>query len=240
MKTFFLMVAAVLAMAGGAQAQVVASVSNLSGVLTARHADGKTILLSVKSEVEQGDTLITESNTFARLKFIDASEIVLRPGSEVRVDKFSFAQDKPESDGLVISMIKGSMRAVSGLLGKRNHAAVQYVTPTATIGIRGTIWDAYQIEPGKAEGSTDTKAKQLESGLYVSVVDGSIFMRNAAGSADYAIGQFGFAKDMNSAPVVLPANPGLTLVLPPAFAAGTDGRNQGSDKDGANANCAVK
>ena len=231
-----------LLMAGSSHAQVVATVANLSGVLTVRHADGKTKLLAVKSQIEQGDTLITENNTFARLKFTDASEIVLRPGTEVRVDKFSFDQNKPEGDSLIINMIKGGMRSVSGLIGKRNRDVVQYVTPTATIGIRGTTWDAYQVEPGT--GSKDAAAEksdqQREPGLYVSVVDGKIVMSNAAGASNFTAGQFGFVPNAASLPVILPTNPGIKFSPPPAFTSAKSGVSKQSDKSAAASDCAVR
>ncbi|KAF1044234.1 MAG: hypothetical protein GAK35_01829 [Herbaspirillum frisingense] len=59
------MALALLAAAGLAQAQsqVVGQVTHLSGVLTARHADGTRNVLAVKSAILQGDTLITERET---------------------------------------------------------------------------------------------------------------------------------------------------------------------------------
>ena len=243
MKNFMIFAATLLALIQHAEAQVVASVANLSGVLTVRHANGSTKLLAVKSPVEQGDTLITEANTYARLKFADASEIVLRPASEVRVDKFSFDQNKPEGDSLIINMIKGGMRSVSGLIGKRNREVVQYVTPTATIGIRGTIWDAYQVVAGSSGDApgTEGNGKQIDPGLYVSVVDGKIAMSNAGGSADFTAGQFGFVKSATTTPVILSANPGIPFAPPPAFRSATTATSSsGGDKGAASSDCAVR
>jgi hypothetical protein len=62
-------------------AQVAGMVTQLSGPLLARKPDGKVKVLAVKSEVEEGDVLVSEKNTYALIKFIDNSEITLRPGS---------------------------------------------------------------------------------------------------------------------------------------------------------------
>ncbi|MFH0934695.1 MAG: FecR domain-containing protein, partial [Pseudomonadota bacterium] len=50
-----------------------------------------------------------------------------------------FRYDPVTRDGnMLVSVLKGSLRFVTGLLGKHNPKAVGIRTPTATIGIRGT------------------------------------------------------------------------------------------------------
>src|SRR5665811_968946 len=70
----------------------VGQVTHLSGTLTAKRADGSVKLISVKSEVQEGDTLSTEQDTYARVKFSDGGEVVLRPGSQLKVAAYSFDQ----------------------------------------------------------------------------------------------------------------------------------------------------
>ncbi|WP_420476592.1 FecR family protein [Noviherbaspirillum sp. ST9] len=130
-------------------AQVVGTVANLSGPLLAKKADGTSKVLAVKSSVEQGDTLISEKDTYARIKFIDNSEITLRPNSQLKIDNFSFEEDKPEKDSAAFNLVKGGLRAVTGTLGKRNKEKFGMNTPTATIGIRGTIFIAEYIAPNE-------------------------------------------------------------------------------------------
>lgn len=128
-------------------AEVVGTVANLSGPLLAKKADGSVKILAQKSAVEQGDTLVSEKNTYARIRFIDNSEITLRPGTQLKIDNFSYEADKPEKDSALFSLVKGGLRSVTGLLGKRNHDRFGMHTPTATIGIRGTIFIAEYIPP---------------------------------------------------------------------------------------------
>lgn len=127
--------------------QVVGTVVNLSGPLLAKKADGAAKVLAVKSSVEQGDTLISEKDTYARIRFIDNSEITLRPNSQLKIDNFSFEEDQPEKDSAAFNLVKGGLRAVTGTLGKRNKEKFGMNTPTATIGIRGTIFIAEYIAP---------------------------------------------------------------------------------------------
>ena len=128
-------------------AQVAGTVTQLSGPLLDRKADGAVKILSLKSEVESGDTLVTEKNTYALVKFIDNSEITLKPGTTFKIDNFAFEADKPGGDSASFNLVKGGLRSVTGLLGKRNKERFEMKTPSATIGIRGTTFIAEWVEP---------------------------------------------------------------------------------------------
>lgn len=128
--------------AGLAQAEA-GKVINLSGPLFSVAGDGSRRVLSVGSNIEPGDTLMTEEKTYARVKFTDNSEIVLRPKTQMKIESYAFVQTEPKSDGVVFNLLKGALRAVSGLIGKRgNQDAYKLQTETATIGIRGTTFVA--------------------------------------------------------------------------------------------------
>lgn len=141
-----LLLSASVALAG----QVAGTVVNLSGALLAKKADGTAKILALKSAVEQGDTLISEKGTYARIRFIDNSEITLRPNSQLKIDSFVFEEDDKEKDSATFSLVKGGLRAVTGALGKRSKERVGVNTPTATIGIRGTTYIAEYIPPDDA------------------------------------------------------------------------------------------
>jgi hypothetical protein len=126
-------------------APVIGNIANLSGHLLSKNIDGTVKILSQKSAVEQGDTLVTEKDTYARIKFIDNSEITLRPDTQFKIENFSYDAEKPSGDNIVFDLVKGGLRAITGLLGKRNHDRFSLKTPSATIGIRGTIFIAEYV-----------------------------------------------------------------------------------------------
>jgi len=198
---------------GQAYAQMVGTVTNLSGVLTARHPDGSTRIMSSKSEVLQGDTLITQSNTYARVKFMDNSEIVLRPGSEMVVKSFLYDAEKPERNNVAIGLVKGGLRAVTGLIGKRNHDAVSFDTPTATIGIRGTHFGALFCQ-NDCGGVPTSSGSTPANGLHVDVAQGAIVLSNPAGQQVFQAGQFGYVSNLNTPPVILPPAQGIPVTMP--------------------------
>jgi hypothetical protein len=212
------MALALLAMAGVAQAQsqAVGTVTHLSGLLTARHADGTRTVLAVKSAILQGDTLITERGTYTRVQFLDDAEIVLRPGSEVVVAKYVYDEKKPENDSVAINLVKGGLRAVTGLVGKRNHEAVNFDTPTATIGIRGTNFGALFCQNDCGAVPT-TNGTPPQNGLHVDVVQGAIVLTNPGGTQLFQAGQFGFTPSMQVPPIIVPVNPGIKFTPPPSF-----------------------
>lgn len=222
---------AMMAGAGAAQAQskVVGQVTHLSGVLTARHADGSRNLLALKSAILQGDTLITERETYTRVKFIDDAEIVLRPGTEVAVSKYIYDEQKPANDSVAIGLVKGGLRAVTGLVGKRNHDAVSFDTPTATIGIRGTHFGALFCQ-NDCGGVPTPNGKTPDNGLHVDVVSGAIVVSNPGGQQVYQQGQFGYVANRNQPPSVVPSGQGVQVTMPPAISSNT---NNGGQKIGA-------
>jgi hypothetical protein len=145
---------AVLLLAGGGAwaAQVVGVVAHLSGPLLDRKADGSVKVLGLKSEIENGDTLVSEKNTYAQIRFVDNSEITLKPGTTFRVENFNYDAGKPEADSAAFDLVKGGLRSVTGLLGKRNKEKFQLKTPSATIGIRGTTFIAQYVPPPESNG----------------------------------------------------------------------------------------
>lgn len=192
-------------------AQVAGTVLHLSGPLLAKKADGTAKILSVKSEVEQGDTLVTEKNTYAQIKFIDNSEITLKPGTSLTVEAFSFDAGKPDGDSAAFNLLKGGLRSITGLLGKRSKERFALKTPSATIGIRGTTFIAELVSAPTPDG--------MAPGLYVHVTDGLIHVSNKGGTQNFAAGQFGYTPSLSQPPVVVPNNPGIRFAPPPAFVA---------------------
>lgn len=199
-----------------AQQTVVGQVTHLSGVLTVRHADGTRKVLGVKSAILEGDTLITERETYTRVKFIDNAEIVLRPGSEVAVNKYVYDEKKPESDSVAIGLVKGGLRAVTGLVGKRNHDAVNFDTPTATIGIRGTNFGALFCQ-NDCGGVPSVSGKSPENGLHVDVSSGAVVVSNGGGQQLFQAGQFGYVATPNTPPVIVPPSQGIQVTMPPSI-----------------------
>lgn len=226
-RKFGLLIAA-CACCAVAQAQQAGVVTHLSGTLSVKRADAPLKLLAVKSEVKEGDFLTTEEETYARIKFIDGGEVVLRPGTQLKVERYAYNQAKPEADNVALSMLKGGLRAVTGLVGKRNRDNVNYTTATATIGIRGTHFGALFCQSDCGNVPTTT-GQPPANGLHLDVADGAIIVRNGAGQQQINAGQFGYVASNQTPPQVVPPQQGIQVTMPPAISK-NDARGQGIGK----------
>ena len=231
-----LLLTVALSATGPAWAAPAGEVTHLSGTLSVKRADGSTKLLSPKSEVQEGDLITTEAETYARVKFADGGEIVLRPGSQLKVEAYAYNKDKPESDNMVLSMLKGGLRAVTGLIGKRNRDKVNVQTATATIGIRGTHFGALFCQ-GDCGGIPTVSGGPPPNGLHVDVTDGAIVLRNNAGQQVFNAGQFGFVANNNTLPVIVPPQQGIQVTMPQSISQ-NKGEGRGIGKGGQN-ECAL-
>ncbi|GAB2179975.1 hypothetical protein DLREEDagrD3_01980 [Denitratisoma sp. agr-D3] len=216
------------AAAWGAGAGVV---THLSGTLSVKRADGSSKLLSVKSEVQSGDLLTTEQETYARIKFVDGGEVVLRPGSQLKVEAYAYDEAKPAADSSVLNLVKGGLRAVTGAIGKRNKDNVTFTTPTATIGIRGTHFGALLCQNDCA-GVPMPGGQAPANGLHVDVTSGAVVVTNTAGQILVNPGQFGFVPTPTAPPVLVPPQQAVQPIpLPPSIRQ-NNGNGQGVGKNG--------
>lgn len=210
-------VLAVLAMAsapGMVSAQsAVGRVTHLAGTLSVVRQGAAPRLLAINSPVLEGDVLATEKDTYARFKFNDEAEIVLRPESQLRIAEYHFEAAEPAKDNMVFAMLKGGLRAVTGLIGRRNRDRVGVTTPTATVGIRGTHFGLLECPPGACAGLRSAAGRPLENGLHIDVANGTIFVRNNAGTVELNAGQFGFVAGPAALPQVRPPDAAIRVAL---------------------------
>jgi hypothetical protein len=91
--------------------------------------------------VYPGETVETAAGAKGVLIFRDDSRITLGGSTRFKVDSFVFDEKNPAEGKAMVSLLRGSMRALTGLIGKADKRNVRFTTPTATIGIRGTGLD---------------------------------------------------------------------------------------------------
>src|SRR2546426_2277466 len=177
-----------LALASAAGAALGAGqVTQLSGTLSVRKADGTVRILSQRSQVDSGDTVSTERDSYAQIRFTDGAQLTLKPNSAVKIDNFQFTEDKPQEDSFLYSLVKGGLRAVTGIVGKRSKDKYELGTATATIGIRGTTFSADDCTGGQQNAD----CARLDAAVYIGVADGEVTVRNGQGELGLSAGQFG-------------------------------------------------
>lgn len=126
---------------GLASAQV-ARVLRSDGVAMLERPGQPRRIVGVGEGLEQKDVISVGGESFTMLEFRDQTRITLRPNTVFRLDTFVDAQ----TESMLFGLVKGGFRAVTGLIAKRQPSAVRFETATATIGIRGTEFDARLCE----------------------------------------------------------------------------------------------
>ncbi|CAN7608420.1 FecR domain-containing protein [Variovorax paradoxus] len=83
------------------------------------------------------DRIVTGPDSSASVVLRDDTTLVVGPSSRLDLKEFHFNATTHEG-GVLVSLLRGSMRMITGLIGKTNPDAIRVETQTATIGIRGT------------------------------------------------------------------------------------------------------
>lgn len=100
-------------------------------------AGGSTRIARPGDRISPIDRISTGAGAAASLVLRDGTALVLGPDSRLDLKQFHF-DSTTRDGGLLVSLLRGSLRMVSGLIGKTNPDAVRVDAQTATIGIRGT------------------------------------------------------------------------------------------------------
>ena len=91
------------------------------------------------AEVENGDVILTGAAGRAQIRFSDGGLVALYPDSQFTVTRYTDAGNAGE-DHFAVNLLKGGMRAITGLIGKRDPRNYKVTTPTAVVGIRGSAF----------------------------------------------------------------------------------------------------
>ncbi len=154
----------------------------------------------VKGEAfNPGDTVITGAGGSAQIRMTDGGFVAIRPDTQMKLDQYVFNGREDGSERKLVSLIKGGFRAITGLIGNRNKENYRIITPSATIGIRGTDHEAVVIPPGATGG--------FQVGTYDRVYRGATIIETDKGKLIVNPNQVGFTPGKGVAPVLLPKIP---------------------------------
>ena len=155
------------------------------------------------STVNVGEKVRAASNGEAVLKTPDGGIVAVRPGAEFIPERF--AAEGKSTDRQVLRLITGSLRLITGWIGKLNRNDHRVITPSATIGIRGTDHEPYVL-PASMANST------YRQGTYDKVNRGETLLDANGGNVAIDSGKVGFARDPSTAGTRTRAL--MTILLP--------------------------
>lgn len=129
------------------------------GSVISKRASGN-ITLKRRSEIFEKDEIHVGKGARAQFRMIDKALISLQENSVLQIQSYHYQKDN-QNNSVLLELLSGGLRTITGAIGKGNKKAYELRTPLATIGIRGT----------------DYEVEIVRSGMYVAVWEGVIHLR---------------------------------------------------------------
>jgi hypothetical protein len=154
-----LVIVCALAIGSPASADTIGAEGDVSGIVKTKmgnvmvERNSAMQALAVGSKVYQNDRIVTGLTSSVGITLNDDSRISLASSSSFRFTQFAYNPNTHEGS-FIGSMLKGSLRFVTGLLGKASPQSVSVKTPSSTIGVRGTD---FIVTVGDIEGGTNAQ-----------------------------------------------------------------------------------
>lgn len=167
----------ILLLAGACPTAAIAAVSAgfaqfVAGNVNVRSDDGQTRPLSKGQDIESGQVIYTGETGRAQVKFTDGGLVSLQPNTEFKIASYIDKAD-PREDRFLVNLLSGSMRAVTGLIGKRNKSNYRITISTSTIGIRGSSFRASLNQDGSVTVTAEKDSIEVcNGGVCVGLVAG--------------------------------------------------------------------
>ena len=126
----------------------IGSVVTHDGIATVER-EMKKMSLYKDSDIMYNDDVRTGMGNLG-ITFIDETTLVLSPHSSVLIDDFIYNPEANKAiSSLILNVVQGTARYVSGNIAKLAWQNVRITTPTCVIGIRGTAFSMTVDEIGK-------------------------------------------------------------------------------------------
>jgi len=158
------------------------TIDSLAGKVTIVGKNGVSRPANAGTSLFEGDLVESGADGWALLDMDDGATLTLRAATRLRIDSYRFEGDA--NDNSVLSLLRGTFRAVTGLIGRTARSNYKIVTPNATIGVRGTDHEPAYYPPGESG--------EVEPGTYDKVNAGETVLRNADGETAISPGQAAF------------------------------------------------
>ncbi|MGB9092743.1 MAG: FecR family protein [Gallionella sp.] len=172
------------------------TVDDLSGSASVSGQSGVQVAVAVGQKIYEQQTITSGADGEVHIVTEDGGIIAIRPNTVFRVDQYK--AEGSSLDRIFMSLLKGSVRSITGWIGKHDHSDYRITTPTATIGIRGTDHETTVIVNGDGD----------PPGTYDTVNTGSTVLKTSRGEVDVTPGKFAFTpRDRAAAPYFLAHRP---------------------------------
>jgi len=157
--------------------------------------------LSMGQPVYLGDKVITGEKGYVRLRMIDDAVLDLRCFSIMVIEEYALNTQNRRS---ILNLLQGSLKKVTGQIGKLTEDVYELRTPVASVGVRGTEY-ALRVFQSKGCGGT----LDADDGFYLEVIKGLVDVHNQAGKEVIAKGETAYVPVPKAAPQKIKVKPGI-------------------------------
>ena len=172
-KTVFsFIITTLLVLPAFAQAQdAIGRIIRTTGIVNGVNAAGDERPLARGSNVYMGETIATGPSGNVQMRLTDGAMITLNEDSVFIVNDFQYDGEGGADDTVIMTMTRGTMRTITGVIGDATGDTYEMNTPFASIGVRGTEYGVVVDNTGR---------------MRVVVFDGSI-TATTAGSGGFTV-----------------------------------------------------
>jgi hypothetical protein len=134
--TKILLAAAVFLWAPSALGQTIGTAGAVNPAATGTPPGGGSRTINIGADVVFKERINTTASGAVQVLFVDRTALTVGPNSDITIDEFVF--DPGAGTGsFVATLAKGSLRFVGGKISRNSGVTIN--TPSATIGIRGSV-----------------------------------------------------------------------------------------------------
>jgi len=148
-----------------------------------------------------GDKVITGEDGYVRLNMIDDAVLDLRCFSIMVIEEYALNTSSRRS---ILNLLQGSLKKVTGQIGKMTEDVYELKTPVASVGVRGTEY-ALRVFQSKGCGGTI----DADDGFYLEVIKGLVDVHNEAGREVIAKGETAYVPLPKAVPKKVEVKPGI-------------------------------
>jgi len=184
-----------------AKSKKVGVVVDMSGSVVAVDKNKVSRKLSKGYPVYLGDKVVTGETGYIRLQMIDKAMLDLHCFSIMVIEEYALNTSNRRS---ILNLLQGSLKKVTGEIGKMAEDVYELKTPVANVGVRGT---EYALRVFQAKGCGGTI--DADGGFCLEVIRGLVDVHNTAGKEVFAKGETAYVPVPDAAPQKIKIKPGI-------------------------------
>ena len=183
------------------QSHQVGVVVESSGRVVAVDKRGISRKLSRGYPVFLGDKVVSGESGSVRLRMIDEALLDLGCLSIMVIEEYALNISNRKS---ILNLLQGSLKKITGKIGKMTDDVYQLKTPLASVGVRGTEYALRVFQTKGCGGTIDA-----DDGLYLEVIKGLVDVSNEAGHEVIAKGETAYVPLPKAVPRKVKIEPGV-------------------------------